>query len=98
MVKSSVFKYVQQNIKYITKYYFIYIYIKYITKYYFIYLYIYKIYNKILFYLYIYFYIFYILLYIFKTTAFNHPPLFYISYSSRLVTFNITNIEFKMIH
>jgi len=24
----------------------------------------------------------------------NHPPLFYISYSSRLVTFNITNLEF----
>jgi len=34
------------------------------------------------------------LLYIFKNTAFNHPKLFYISYSSRLVTFNITNIEF----
>jgi len=39
-------------------------------------------------------YIFYILLYIFKNTAFNHPPLFYISYSSRLVTVNITNLEF----
>ena len=40
-------------------------------------------------------YIFYILLYIFKTTAFNHPALFYIPYSSRLITFNITNLEFK---
>ena len=36
-------------------------------------------------------YIFYILLYIFKNTAFNHQPLFYTSYSSRLVTFNTTN-------
>jgi len=27
-------------------------------------------------------------------TAFNHPPIFYISYSSRLVTFNMTNLEF----
>jgi len=26
--------------------------------------------------------------------AFNHRPLFYISYSSRLVTFNITSLEF----
>jgi len=34
------------------------------------------------------------LLYIFKNTAFNHPPLFYTSFSSRLVTFNITNLEF----
>jgi len=34
------------------------------------------------------------LLYVFKNTAFNHPPLFYISYSSRRVTFNITNLEF----
>jgi len=33
-------------------------------------------------------------LYIFKNTAFNHSPLFYISYSSKLVTFNITNLEF----
>jgi len=30
----------------------------------------------------------------FKNTAFNHPPLFYISYPSWLVTFNITNLEF----
>jgi len=30
----------------------------------------------------------------FKNTAFNHPPLFYISYSSRPVTFIITNVEF----
>jgi len=30
----------------------------------------------------------------FKNTAFNHPPIFYTSYSSRLVTFNITNLEF----
>jgi len=37
---------------------------------------------------------FYISLYIFKNTAFNHPALFYISYSSRLVTFNMTNLEF----
>ena len=44
--------------------------------------------------LYIFCYIFYILLYICKNTAFNHPPLFYTSYSSRLVTFNITNLEF----
>jgi len=28
------------------------------------------------------------MLYIFENTAFNHPPLFYILYSSRLVTFN----------
>jgi len=42
----------------------------------------------------VYIYIFYILLYIFKTTAFNHPPLFYISYSPRLVTFDTTNLEF----
>ena len=32
-------------------------------------------------------YIFNILLYVFKNTTFNHPPLFYIPYSSRLVTF-----------
>jgi len=40
----------------------------------------------------------YILLHIFKNTAFNHPSLFYISYSSRLVTFNVTNLEFKIIY
>ena len=37
---------------------------------------------------------FYILLYIFKNIAFNHPTLFYISYSSIPVTFNITNLGF----
>ena len=41
-----------------------------------------------LLYIYIYNIIFYILLYIFKNTAFKHPPLFYISRLSRLVTFN----------
>jgi len=30
----------------------------------------------------------------FKNIAFNHPPLFYISYASRLVKFNITSLEF----
>ena len=34
----------------------------------------------------------------FKNTAFNHPSLFHISYSSRLVTFNITNLEFQIIY
>jgi len=34
---------------------------------------------------------------IFKNTAFNHPPLFYISHSSRLVTFNMSNLEYQII-
>ena len=37
------------------------------------------------------FYIFYCVY--FKITAFNHPPFFYISHSSRLVTFNMTNLK-----
>ena len=39
-------------------------------------------------------FLFYILLYIFKNIAFDHPPLFYVSHSSRPVTFNTTNLEF----
>jgi len=58
----------------------------------------YKVYNNIYIYnvgyVYVFCYILYILFTDFKNAAFNHPSLFYISYSSRLVTFNITNLEF----
>jgi len=80
MVKSSIFKYVQQNVKYITNIYFA---IELQRNLNYVYIDIHILYT-----------VFYILLYIFKNTAFNHPPLFYTSYSSRLVTFHINNLEF----
>jgi len=56
---------------------------------YILYIYIYKY-----IYMYILLYILYFVVHHLKILPFNHPPLFYISYPSRLVTFNITNLEF----